>query len=97
MGEICVGAYSQDRFHVLVVSGGRNVLEPVKAVGDVVKPSTLSKLAELDRRNPELGGVAGRDIAVLVECPIMKSSTIGIGQHVRLPDVVTTVPKTVRL
>jgi hypothetical protein len=81
VAQVCVWTDAEHRFHELITTGTRDVVEAVEPVGDVLDAAPMSDLSELDNRHLELFGVACRDIAVLIKGSVTQPSTIGVGEH----------------
>lgn len=77
-------------------SGARDIIEAVQAIGDVLNPTGPRQLAQLHRRDPQVGGVLCGDETVLVESTSEQSPAICFNEHLALL-YVTRVLKTVRL
>jgi len=78
MGEVGVGAATQNCFHVGVEVGDRDVVESVEPVGDVVEAAALRDFAEFDRWHSEILGVRRRDIPVLIKRPVVQHSSVSL-------------------
>lgn len=60
-GQDGVLAHAKHGLHELVSGGGRNVLEAIEALGDVLETAALVELAQLHRGHAQIVGVPGTD------------------------------------
>lgn len=88
-------ADSEHRLHELVPGSGRDVLEAVQALADMLEATALVELAQLHRGHAEIVRVLGGDVAVLVERPLVEPAAVGVS-HRHSASIANTVPLSVR-
>jgi hypothetical protein len=89
-------ADAEDGLHEPLASGVRDVVETEQPARDVGQAAACGDLADLNRRDPEVGRVAGRDVAILVERTLVELAAVGLGEHRGSSFDSGTVLKTVR-